>query len=379
VCGLTEPGPPITRPRGSVEQAQRRLHLRGHVLPEGRVRDVYVVGGRITFESPGGVEPVVDGGWLVPGLVDGHAHLALASPAGPGATEEERVEASARAQLAAGVLLIREPGSPGHASRGVGPERGLPRTTTAGRFLAPPGGYFPGLAREVVADQLPAAVSEEAAAGTGWVKLVGDFPDEHGRLTPNWESDALRVAAGAAHAAGARITVHAVMPETILAAVQAGFDAIEHGTGMPPDLVPELAVHDVTWVPTLLISDGVGDWARTGMAPSEGPRVEAWLEALPATVAAAAAAGVRLLAGTDAGMVPHGMVAAEVGQLVRAGVPNATAVAAASWEGRRYLGLPGLEEGAPADIVALPEDPRVDPGVLSRHSLTVLAGRLVAR
>ncbi|MDP3890774.1 hypothetical protein [Nocardioides sp.] len=144
MCALTEPALPIARPRGSVGQEHRRLHLRGHVLPGGQVRDVYVVGGRITFESPGRVEPVVDGGWLVPGLVDGHAHLALASPAGPSATEEERVEASARAQLAAGVLLVREPGSPGHASRGVGPERGLPRTVTAGRFLAPPGGLLPG-------------------------------------------------------------------------------------------------------------------------------------------------------------------------------------------------------------------------------------------
>jgi len=52
------------------------------------------------------------GGYLVPGLVDAHAHLSLFSPAGDGAPPAERVRASARAQLDAGVLAVREPGSP---------------------------------------------------------------------------------------------------------------------------------------------------------------------------------------------------------------------------------------------------------------------------
>jgi imidazolonepropionase-like amidohydrolase len=92
-----------------------------------------------------------------------------------------------------------------------------------------------------------------------------------------------------------------------------------------------------------------------------------------------AAAGVQLLAGTDAGMVPHGMIATEVNQLVRAGVSADIAVAAGSWAARSYLGLPGIEEGAPADIIALPSDPRTDLDALTQHSLTILdGGRLVA-
>lgn len=378
MCGLTDVHKIASSRRAALDWMPGRFHLRGHVLPDGEVRDVYVANGRITFEPVRDAETVVDGGWLVPGLVDGHAHLALASPAGPAASAEERVEASARAQLAAGVLLVREPGGPDRKSTRVGPDRDLPRTVTAGRFLAPPGGYFPGLAREVTPDRLTTAVAEEAAASSGWVKLVGDFPDAHGRLVPNWDPTSLAAAAIAAHTAGAQITIHAVMPETIAAAVAAGFDAIEHGTGMPRELIPDLAARGVTWVPTLLISDGIADWARHGMAPGEGAKVSAWLDALPGTVAAAARTGVQLLAGTDAGMVPHGMVAAEVGQLIRAGVPGDTAVAAASWEGRRYLGLPGIEEGAPADIVALPADPRSDPDALTRHTVTILDGRQVS-
>src|SRR5689334_11373401 len=122
------------------------IRLRGVVLPEGVERDVFVVAGRITFEPVADATTVLDGGYLIPGLVDAHAHLGLASPAPPGATPEERVRASAQAHLDAGVLAIREPGGPDHASQGVGPHLGLPRVTSGGRFLAPPGRYFPGLA-----------------------------------------------------------------------------------------------------------------------------------------------------------------------------------------------------------------------------------------
>jgi imidazolonepropionase-like amidohydrolase len=352
-----------------------RFHLRGHVLPEGGIRDVWVVDGRVTFEQVDGAETLVDGGWLLPGLVDAHAHLALASPGGADAPAEERVAASARAQLSAGVLLVREPGGPDRTSTGVGPDSGLPRTQTAGRFLAAPGGYFPGLAREVSPQELSAAVTEEAAAGTGWVKLVGDFPDDSGRMTPLWDEATIASAVAAAHAGGARLTIHAVSPGAVVTAVRAGVDGIEHGTGMPRDLLPELVEHGVAWTPTLLISDPVRDWAIQDMADAHRDEVLGWVDGLPATVAAAARAGVTLLAGTDAGLVPHGMIAAEVTLLVAAGVPPDTAVAAASWGARQYLRMPGIEEGAPADLLALADDPRRDRSALGRHLAVVLDGR----
>ena len=39
------------------------------------------------------------------------------------------------------------------------------------------------------------------------------------------------------------------------------------------------------------------------------------------------------------------------------------------------LGLPGIEEGAPADLVAYRDDPRADPEVLRRPALCILNGR----
>jgi imidazolonepropionase-like amidohydrolase len=84
-----------------------------------------------------------------------------------------------------------------------------------------------------------------------------------------------------------------------------------------------------------------------------------------------------VLAGTDAGMVPHGIVADEIRLLLDAGVPADQALAAGSWTAREFLGRRGIEEGAPADIVAFAEDPRSDAGVLTRPVLRMLHGRLL--
>lgn len=377
MCGPGVDPPRPSRPPGRYRLEAGTYHLRGRALPSGDLVDLFVVEGRLSFVPAQGATTVLDGGWLLPGLVDAHAHLALASPADGTATAAERVEASARAQLMAGVLLIREPGGPDRSSTLVGPGRNLPRTITAGRFLAPPHGYFTGMAREVAAADLARAVAEEAGAGSGWVKLIADFVDPAGRLIANWTPETLAAAVSAAHQCGARITVHAILEETIVAAVEAGVDGVEHGTGMPLDLLPVLAHRGVAWVPTMLISDAVRAWAGQAMAPSVAGRVNAWLDGLGTVVAAATRAGVRVLAGTDAGLVPHGMVSAEVGLLLAAGVPADVAVGAASWDARSYLGLPGIEEGAPADIVAFGDDPRMHPGTLNRPIVTLLDGRLL--
>src|SRR5262249_2341236 len=137
--------------RGYVES----LHINGTVMLDGELRDVFVTPeGRLSFgEAVSDARSILQGGVLVPGLADVHCHRALASPAAAGATSEEAAEASARAEIEAGVLALREPGSPfPRAAMGLDPRDGYPRVVTGGRFLAPPGGYVPGFAREVHAD-----------------------------------------------------------------------------------------------------------------------------------------------------------------------------------------------------------------------------------
>lgn len=82
----------------------------------------------------------------------------------------------------------------------------------------------------------------------------------------------------------------------------------------------------------------------------------------PAIVRAAAEAGVLILAGTDSAD-HHGDVANEVALLATTGIRIEDALGAASWNARRFLGRPGVEEGAPADLTVYERDPRADVAV----------------
>jgi imidazolonepropionase-like amidohydrolase len=356
------------------------LHLHGVLLPDGTARDVFVVAGRLTFTAPDDARTVLDAGYLVPGLVDAHAHLAMSSPAGDDAPVGERIAASGRAQLDAGVLAVREPGSPaGAAARGLGPDAGMPRTFVAGHLLARTGRYFPGLGRELEPDELPDAAEQEATASGAWVKVIADFIAPGGRVTPAFPADALAAAAARAHAAGARITAHATCRESIDACIAAGFDSLEHATFMTTDQLDALVAAGTAIVPTMVIGDGIIEAVTAFGADDEVVALTRdGLAAQGDVVRQAAERGVTVLAGTDAGMVPHGLVASEIGLLLKAGLTPEQALGAGSWLAREYLGLPGLVEGAPADVVGYADDPRADVEVLRRPAFVMLDGRRIA-
>ena len=67
-----------------------------------------------------------------------------------------------------------------------------------------------------------------------------------------------------------------------------------------------------------------------------------------------------MIAGADAGQGPHGAIVDQIQMLADCGMPVTRAIGAASWTARRYLGLPSLEPGAPADLVVYDADPRRD-------------------
>jgi imidazolonepropionase-like amidohydrolase len=94
-------------------------------------------------------------------------------------------------------------------------------------------------------------------------------------------------------------------------------------------------------------------------------------------ISAAREAGVPIYAGSDAGgTMAHGRIGDEVEALKGIGMTPTEALGAACWDARRWLGRPGLSEGASADLLCFLEDPRHGPAVLSRPDRVVLRGRV---
>jgi imidazolonepropionase-like amidohydrolase len=266
--------------------------------------------------------------------------------------------------------MIRSPGLAGDPPAWFGHEEDVPRALHAGPWIAQHGQFFDGWGRRADHAELPVLAAAQAAA-TGWAKLIGDWGVDNEPIP----ADVLAAVVEAVHAAGGRVAVHSQHAAGSAAAVAAQVDSLEHGMGLDPALLAQMAAQGTALTPTLSVINGSLPQALAG---PDSPR-KAWYvggaSVHPQLCAAAAEAGVTILAGTDSR--PHGKIADEIRALAAAGVRPHDALAAGSWTARAYLGLPGLAEGAPADAVVYDSDPRADLAQLDHPRAVILRGQLV--
>ncbi|WP_076259811.1 amidohydrolase family protein [Intrasporangium flavum] len=356
------------------------LHVRGRVLvgPEETVDEVWVVDGRLTFTAPASTADVQTlEGWVVPGIVDAHCHVGL----GPhGEVPRDVAEQQAITDRDAGTLLIRDAGQPGD-TRWVDEREDLPKIIRAGRHIARTRRYIRNFAHEVEEEELTRYVRLEAHRGDGWVKLVGDWIDRDlGDLAPSWSREAAAAAVAAAHEEGVRVTAHCFGEQSLRDLADAGIDCVEHATGLQEDTIEAFAAQGIAIVPTLVNIATFPAIAEPAKAKFPGyHRHMLDLHARRhATVGAAHEAGIPIYVGTDAGgSLPHGLAVQEMVELTLAGLTRLEALAAGTWSARAWLGQPGLEEGADADLLVVPGDPREDLAVLADPTGIVLRGRVV--
>jgi imidazolonepropionase-like amidohydrolase len=343
--------------------------IRGRALPDGEWLDLYADGDRWTTDPVGDAELVAEG-WLLPGLVDAHTHPGAAEPGDP--LEDRILRDDLREHVAAGVTMIRSPGLAGDPPAWFGADPDVPRAVHAGLWIAQHDTFFDGWGRRSDLADLAATAAAQAAR-TGWAKIIADWlPDD--AAVP---VDVLRATADAVHGVGGRLAVHSQQAAGGAAAVAAGVDSLEHGMCLDPALLHRMAEQGTALTPTLSV---ITAGRPRALAAEDSPRRRWYLEgsgAHPGLAAAAAEAGVTLLAGTDSR--PHGRIADEIRALATAGVPAHDALAAASWAARGYLGVPGLAPGAPADAVVYDEDPRADLDQLDHPRAVILRGLVAHR
>lgn len=385
------------------------LHVRGIALPAGQEFECWIDGDRLSLTPLSGARTVIDGGYLLPGLVDAHSHPGRGELGAP--LDEQKLALDAMAHARAGVALIRAAGSPDRplpaamrgalappvrqaaprtpqattaAASGAGQDApgadftGLPWIIDAGVPLGVPGQFPPDAGRIVPADQLPdAAVEHCLATGSGWCKLYADWivDEETFANPPLTPPRALAEAVRRVHAIGGRVAIHAWHEDACRAAVEAGADSLEHGLRLDPGLLPQMADQGTAFTPTLTTWARQVDGLKQAPEPIRGWFVDA-IERLPELAGQAHAAGVTVLAGTDS--EPHGRVAEEIRGLA-ASIPAQAALASGSWACREFFGLPGeFTDGGPADVVAFPSDPREDLTVLDAPSHVIVRGQLLS-
>jgi imidazolonepropionase-like amidohydrolase len=359
IAGIVEPQ---EMPMSVADSPREAWRLPGTLLPDGERRDLWIAGGRLTDAAVDGAE-VLPGRFSLPGIVDAHAHVALDGFTGLSA-------AGAAANLAGmghlGVLLVRDLGAPHSVTLEIESRADLPQLLAAGRWLAPDGRFYGELHDPVEPQALIEAALAEVGRGARWVKVVADFREPDLSFPP----DLLRDLVGAVHAAGARVAAH-VQWAGVADVVAAGVDSIEHGCALDIPLIDAMIRSGAAWTPTLT--------AFSQPLPEDAPperraRIRDYLDNVGGLLPVAAARGATILAGTDTA----GQVVDEVRHLVAFGLTPVQALRAATTDARTFLGVPGLEAGAPADVVTFDGDPREDPEVLRSPAAVVLGGTRIA-
>ena len=333
-----------------------------NVLPEGDQRDLWIDGGCLTTVAVPNAESL-PGRFALPGLVDAHAHVSITRTWRASALVAARNLRRARDQ---GTLLLRDLGAPRSLTLSLRPGPLDPTLLVAGRWLAPQDRFYAPLFEPVPSDSLIDVALGEVARGASWIKVVTDWRSPE----LSYPAEVLRHLVDAVHAAGARLAAHAQW-ELVREVVAAGFDSIEHGSKLDLELLDVMAARNIAWTPTLTAFNSPIPEDAT---PERRASIMDARDRFRTIVPAAAARGVRILAGTDTA----GTLLEEVRWLIRYGLTPVDALRAASTSARTFLGFDSLDHGAPADVTTYEDDPRSDPDVLAHPAAIVLHGQRIA-
>lgn len=334
---------------------------------------------------------IVDAGGttVVPGMVDAHSHIVL--PGGSHWIERAGdstdallgvAEHNGDLALRAGTRWFRDVGSPQRDGRALAlrvrddwvGRRDRPYVRAAGSWLFRAGALPAGLDVEVKdGDALVEAVHRQAQDGADLIKLYLDGPEPE---TSPWTEDEVANAVSAAEEHGITVTAHSTTLPGARAGVHGGVDCLEHGMHLDATLTSEMAERGTFLVSTLGIFNSWQSFARTTtierFTASQGrSRIQDRKETAYESVRLAAAAGVRIAAGTDfgGGSLRANHMAWEVESLVAAGLEPWQALHAATAMGGELLREPTagrLTVGGPADFFLVHGNPLDDPTALWR-------------
>lgn len=347
--------------------------------------------GAMTFKLPAKTKVIeMPGTTLLPGLIEGHAHLFLhpynETPWNDQVVKESRAERTARAvmhaqaTLLAGFTTVRDLGTEGSDYDDVGLkqaiEKGIikgPRMIVATKAIVAKGSYGPnyknadldlpqGAAEVGNLDEMSTEVYSQIGKGADLIKLYADYRWGLGGVAaPTFNIDAIALATSIAKSSGRQTVAHASTKEGMRRAVMGGVSTIEHGDEGDEEIFKLMKERGVAFCPTLAASDATlqYDGWKKGIDP-EPVRITAKKKSF----ATAMRSGVSILMGGDVGVFSHGTNGREMELMVEYGMKpidvlrSATAVNATAFGYGDQIGR--LREGMLADLIAINGDPSTD-------------------
>ena len=349
---------------------------------------------------------------LLPGFIDMHVHLD--SPADIGGYRGLEFTDSffgmtavgnARAMLDAGFTTVRNVGAGNRTDVGLKQaiDNGYavgPRIVPAGYALGATGGHCdstflpPSLEKddkeEGVADgveELRYQVRRQRKFGAEVIKVCatgGVFSRNTEPGQQQLSETELRAIADEAHQWGLRVAAHAHGADGIKAAVRAGIDTIEHASLVDDEGIRLAAQRKrPVWFSMDIFNTEYtqAEGKKNGVLEDNLRKDREVAQIQRDNFRKAHKAGVRMVFGSDAGVMPHGSAGGQFKTMVDYGMTPLEAIQAATRNAAEALGrerdVGAIAVGRYGDIVAVSGDPLRDATVLARVDAVIKGGQLV--
>lgn len=352
----------------------------------------------------------LSGKTILPGLIDMHVHLD--SPADIGGYRGLEFTDSfwgmtavgnARAMLDAGFTTVRNVGAGNRNDIGLKQaiENGYavgPRIVPAGHALGATGGHCdstflpPSLEKpqEGVADSLDGLryqVRRQRKYGAEVIKVCatgGVFSRNTEPGQQQLSEGELRAIADEAHQWGIRVAAHAHGGDGIKAAIKAGIDTIEHASLVDDEGIKLAAARTrPVWFSMDIYNTDYtqAEGAKNGVLEDNLRKDREVAQIQRDNFRKAHKAGVKMVFGSDAGVMPHGQVGGQFKTMVQYGMTPLEAIQAATRNAAQALGrekdVGAIAVGRFADIIAVDGDPLVNVRELESVDAVVKGGKLV--
>ncbi len=327
--------------------------------------------------------------FVMPGLMDMHVHLTKMMDTDIEA-DDMALEGviSAKKTLMAGFTTVRDIGAIGNTifklrDRVKQGQIDGPRIFAAGQIIRV-GPQDTGL--ECNGPESCRRTSRELISnGADWIKIYascsGSSLCSHQNGAPMFFEDEIEAVVAVAKKYGIKVAAHSHPRDSALFVLKYGVSSIEHGSFMNDKALKAMKKQGVYLVPTVSVHDLLENLKRDGKV--KGPMLahnDTFLKLHPGTIMNAYKRGVKIAAGSDAGIVPHGKNYRELERYVELGISTSDALMMATVNGAELLDktqeLGTVEAGKYADIIALSADPLQDIHNIEKVIFVMKNGRI---
>ena len=349
-------------------------------------------------------ETVIDGKGLTctPGWVQGHTHIAVDGlPNMQAQVMRDDTEAAVMASAArnslrclkSGLVAVRDMGTNFDVSIklrdaiNAGKLLG-PRVYASGRVLCMTGGhgYYFGIEVDG-ADEARKAARAQIKRGADLLKIMATGGGQSKGMkagVPQLNYEEIRAIVEEAHHAGIHTAAHAQGKEGVMNCLRAGVDSIEHGVTLDDEQIELMLKQGTYFCPTLMALWYVIEKGEASGIPPyvvEKCKIQAITHFDGFT--AAYKAGVKVIAGTDAGtpfnyqddMASEFIKMHELGMSVKDVIVSATRTPAEAFGVADRTGT--IEPGKWADLTLIEGDPEADLEAFRRVKMVFKGGQLV--